>query len=252
MKTRLSIELVARDSIYLDAELYKLSRRYHDFSMVNIPDLLRFPVRSWQGCVQAKHYVNSAIPHLRAIDFDLRQPQELIRYLEDHQLSEVLVVKGDPPEGAESRCFETTSVDLIRFIKARSSSTKVYAAIDPYRSDLAKEVAYAAKKLEAGAEGFFTQPFFSIELMQSYRDALRRLTADAEIFWGVSPVVGAASQNYWQRVNGVDFPEGFEADLAWNKRFACDALNWVRQRDESIYFMPIRIDIEAYFEGVLF
>lgn len=88
--------------------------------------------------------------------------------------------------------------------------------------------------------------------MQSYRDALRRLTADAEIFWGVSPVVGAASQNYWQRVNCVNFPEGFEAHLAWNKRFACDALSWVRQRDESIYFMPIRIDIEAYFEGVLF
>lgn len=252
METRVSIELVARDPAYLDDELHKLACRYDGFAAVNIPDLLRFPVRSWQGCVQAKHYVDTAIPHLRAIDFDLRQPQKLIRYIETHQLTEILVVRGDPPEDGMHRCFDTSSVDLIRCIKSHSPKIKVYAAIDPYRSNLVEEIAYAEEKLTAGADGFFTQPFFSVELMQFYREALRRLSPSVEIFWGVSPVVGAASQSYWQRVNKVEFPKGFVADLAWNKRFACEALDWVRACDESIYFMPIRIDVEAYFEGVLF
>lgn len=252
MKTRVSIELVARDPIYLDGELHKLACRYAGFAAVNIPDLLRFPVRSWQGCVQARHYVDTAIPHLRAIDFDLRHPQKLIRYIKLHQLTEVLVVRGDPPEDGTHQCFDTNSVDLIRYIKSHSPKVRVYSAIDPYRSDLAEEIAYAEEKLTAGADGFFTQPFFSIELMQLYRQALRQLSPSVEVFWGVSPVVGESSRNYWQRVNGVEFPEGFVADLEWNKHFACEALNWVQACGESIYFMPIRIDVEDYFDGVLF
>lgn len=252
MKTRVSIELVARDPIYLDDELHKLACCYDDFAVVNIPDLLRFPVRSWQGCVQARHYVDTAIPHLRAIDFDLRHPQKLTRYIETHQLTEILVVRGDPPESGDHCCFDTCTVDLIRCIKNSNPEVKVYAAIDPYRSSLDQEVAYAKLKLKAGADGFFTQPFFSVDSMELYRDALRHLAPSVEIFWGVSPVVGEGSQNYWQRVNKVVFPEGFVADMAWNKRFACQALSWVQDRDESIYFMPIRIDTMAYFDGLLF
>tara|TARA_B100000809_G_scaffold259235_1_gene303864 strand:- start:1896 stop:2666 length:771 start_codon:yes stop_codon:yes gene_type:complete len=252
LKTRISIELVARDAAYLDADLHQLSRLYEGFDTVNIPDLLRFPVRSWQGCVQARHYVDSAIPHLRAIDFDLSKPFTLIDYVRRHQLNELLVVKGDPPVDGLSKCFNTSSVELIACIKRELPQVKVYAAIDPYRASLHVEVAYAKEKLAAGADGFFTQPFFELGLMDQYAKALRQLSGEAEIFWGVSPVLGQASQNYWQRVNNVSFPAGFMADLGWNQRFACEALKWVKARNESIYFMPIRVDLKSYFTDVLF
>jgi methylenetetrahydrofolate reductase (NADPH) len=252
LKTRISIELVARDAAYLDADLHQLSRLYEGFDTVNIPDLLRFPVRSWQGCVQARHYVNSTIPHLRAIDYDLSKPWALIDYVRRHRLDELLVVKGDPPVDGGSKCFDTSSVEFIACIKRELPQVKVYAAIDPYRASLDVEVAYAKEKLAAGADGFFTQPFFELGLMDQYAKALRQLSGAAEIFWGVSPVLGQASQNYWQRVNKVSFPEGFMADLGWNQRFACEALKWVKARNESIYFMPIRVDLKSYFTGVLF
>jgi methylenetetrahydrofolate reductase (NADPH) len=252
LKTRISIELVARDAAYLDSDLYQLSHLYKGFNTVNIPDLLRFPVRSWQGCAQAKHYVNSAIPHLRAIDFDLSKPLTLIDYIRRHSLDELLVVKGDPPFDGESKYFNTSSVELIAGIKRELPWIKVYAAIDPYRASLDVEVAYAKEKLVAGADGFFTQPFFDLGLMEQYAKALRQLSSEAEIFWGVSPVLGEASQDYWQRVNKVSFPKGFVADLGWNKRFAREAIKWVKSRGENIYFMPIRVDLKSYFTGVLF
>lgn len=252
LKTRISIELVARDAAYLDSDLYQLSHLYKGFNTVNIPDLLRFPVRSWQGCAQAKHYVDSAIPHLRAIDFDLSKPWTLINYVRRHRLNELLVVKGDPPVDGGSGFFDTSSVELIACIKRELPLVKVYAAIDPYRAQLDVEVAYAKEKLAAGADGFFTQPFFDLALMEQYAKALRELSGQVEIFWGVSPVLGEASRSYWQRVNKVSFPEGFMADLDWNQRFARDALKWVKSRSESIYFMPIRVDLKSYFTSVLF
>lgn len=252
MVGRISIELVARDARYLDTELRRLSAQFGEFSMVNIPDLLRFPVRSWQGCVQAKHYVNSAIPHLRAIDFDPAEPFRLIDYIRRHELTELLVVKGDPPEGDDHCCYDTNSIALISQIKAQLPEVKVFAAIDPYRGHIDEEIAYAQAKLDAGASGFFTQPFFDVALMQAYAERLEQLSPEVEIFWGVSPVIGEGSQKYWQRVNKVVFPQGFAADIGWNQAFAREALAWVQSRQDSIYFMPIRVDIDDYFSGVLY
>ncbi len=124
---------------------------------------------------------------------------------------------------------------------------KVYAGIDPYRTGIKTELDYVKRKLDAGAEGFFTQPFFDLRLMEIYRDLL----AGLEVFWGISPVMSVRSKDYWDNLNNAIFPPDFEPTLQWNRDFARQALDFVERTDTNLYFMPIRVDLVKYLEGLL-
>jgi methylenetetrahydrofolate reductase (NADPH) len=71
---QISIELVPRNREDLLLELQQLRHHFPDIDTINIPDLLKFPLRSWEACILAKNHYPHAIPHLRAIDFDLSKP----------------------------------------------------------------------------------------------------------------------------------------------------------------------------------
>jgi predicted CoA-binding protein len=112
--------------------------------------------------------------------------------------------------------------------------------VDPYRKNIREELDYIKRKKDAGADGFFTQPFFDLRLMDIYAELLE----GSEIFWGVSPVTGEKSVNYWETKNNVVFPKDFEPTLAWNIDFAQKALAYTEKTNTNIYFMPIRTDLE--------
>lgn len=246
--THVSIELVPRSPQSIEADLDVIARRLPSVAMVNIPDLLNFELRSWQACELARRRVPRAIPHLRAMDVELgARTAELIRTLQRADLGEVLVVQGDRPQDLHRAVYPTRSVDLIRALKAGMPGCTVYAAIDPYRSSIRAELELADAKREAGADGFFTQPFFDLRLMEVWAELL----AGVPVYWGVSPVLSDRTRRYWQTKNNAFFPARFAPTLDWNRGFAADALAWVRDRGAHIYFMPIRADIGAYLEGIV-
>jgi methylenetetrahydrofolate reductase (NADPH) len=70
-----------------------LHQHFPSVRTVNIPDLLRFPLRSWEACARARAIVPRAIPHLRAMDFDATVPFRLASTLQQAGLNEVLVVR---------------------------------------------------------------------------------------------------------------------------------------------------------------
>ena len=61
----LSIELVPRDRDSLGREMQLIREHFPAVQTINIPDLLKFPLRSWDACSQAKNFFPHAIPHLR-------------------------------------------------------------------------------------------------------------------------------------------------------------------------------------------
>jgi methylenetetrahydrofolate reductase (NADPH) len=246
-RSQISIELVPRSAESLDADLRLLRERFPRISTVNVPDLLRFPVRSWDACQRARRSVERAIAHLRSMDFDLTGPFVLKDLLATRGLSEVLVVRGDTPQALGRRIYPTRPTELIAAIKSQLPGLKVYASFDPYSSTLHAAAALARAKLDAGADGFFTQPFFDLRWM----DVCAEVLAGCEVYWGVSPVLGPQPRRYWEVKNRVVFPAGFEPTLAWNHRFAAASLAWVRERGAHIYFMPIRTDLGTYLEGIL-
>jgi len=244
---KIAIELVPRDHESLQHELQQVREHFPAINIVNIPDLLKFSLRSWNACIQAKNLFPHTIPHLRAIDFDLSKPFPLMETFEKNGIDSVLVIAGDQPQDMSRRVFRTSSVELIRAIKAQMPALKIYAGIDPYRTGIKTELDYVKRKLDAGAAGFFTQPFFDLRLMEIYRD----LMAGIDVFWGISPVMSVRSKDYWDNLNNAIFPPDFEPTLEWNRHFARKALEFSQRTDSSLYFMPIRVDLAEYLGGIL-
>ncbi|MEJ2197343.1 MAG: hypothetical protein P8X54_02065 [Desulfuromonadales bacterium] len=138
--SRLSIELVPRDPESLQQEMQSIREHFPAVETINIPDLLKFPLRSWDACSQAKAFFPHTIPHLRAIDVDLRQPFPLVDAFAQAGIDTVLVIAGDQPQDMSRRVYRTSSIELIRALKAAIPSLKVYAGIDPYRTGLKTEL----------------------------------------------------------------------------------------------------------------
>lgn len=245
--SKISIELVPRDPASLDQEMQRVRHALPAIDTINIPDLLKFDLRSWEACSQAKRYFRHAIPHLRAIDFDLAKPFPLCDRLRTAGIDQVLVIVGDLPRDMSRRVYRTSSIDLIRSLRRQLPELRIYAGIDPYRSGIKDELDYVQRKLDAGADGFFTQPFFDLRLLAIYRDLL----PDLDIYWGVSPVISKRSKDYWDNLNNAIFPPDFQPSLEWNRAFARQALKLCREAGGNIYFMPIRVDPVDYLTGIL-
>lgn len=243
---RISLELVPRDSEGLKAELQLVKSEFPAINTINIPDLTRFELRSWEASSLSKPYYKDCIPHIRSMDFDAEEPFSLIEFLDEHQISEVLIVTGDEPKNGSKQVYPTTCIELVAKLKREHPHLKIYSAIDPYRSSIRSEYEYVQRKLDAGVDGFFTQPFFDLRLMELYSEML----ACADIFWGVSPVVSETSKRYWETRNQVVFPKDFKPTLEWNIEFSKQAMAYTKATNSSIYFMPIKVDLQAYFNGI--
>lgn len=243
---RISIELVPRNVESLLTDLEMVKNNFSQIDTVNIPDLLRFELRSWDGCRYVRGYYKQAIPHIRAIDLDMNRPLPFANILHELKIKEVLVLTGDPPQDMTRKIYPSTSIDLIKKFKTEHPAIKVYTAIDQYRTSMRGELDNVRRKIDAGADGFFTQPFFDLRLMEIYAEQLEGL----EVFWGISPVTSEKSVNYWETKNHLIFPAGFQPTLEWNINFAKRALDFTEELGSHIYFMPIRTEIQTFLSGL--
>ena len=212
---RVSVELVPRDEESLRGELELLKSYHGKINVINIPDLLRLPLRSWEGAGIAQDYFGTVMPHIRAMDVDLDRELSMKEYLREHRITEVLVIEGDPPQDMLHKVYPTQSTDVIRKFHEEMPEVKVYAGIDQYRSSMREELYRVRRKKQAGAAGFFTQPFFDMRYLEVYADMLRGM----EVYWGVSPVMNSRSQSYWERKNNVVFPQDFRPTLEYQEGY---------------------------------
>ena len=243
---RVSVELIPRDLKQLRDELEFLQSYRDRIDVINIPDLLRFETRSWEGAAIAQEYFPASMPHIRAMDVDLEKPLVMQGFMKDHDIREVLVIEGDPPQDMGHETYPTTSTDVIRKFRAEMPDVKVFAGIDQYRGSMRHERRRVQRKVLAGAVGFFTQPFFDMRYLEIYHDMLEGI----EVYWGVSPILSLRSQSYWERKNNVVFPGEFQPTLEWSIDFSKRVMDFAHRTDSSLYLMPIKTNLEEYIKGV--
>jgi len=238
----ISLELVPRTEQYICEQVAFVEKNISQISAINFPDLLRFDIRSWDACRMMAHSSLERIVHLRAIDFDLRQLFPLSNFMKEHHIRKALIIEGDKPQDMRHVIYPTTSLDLIRKLKQEIEGLTVYAAFDPYRNNIRYELEYLQQKLEAGASGFFSQPFFDLRLLEIYSEYLE----GQDVYWGVSPVTGEQLKLYWETRNRAIFPKSFTPTLDWNVRFGQDVMDFCRKKNFNLYLMPIKIDLKNY------
>lgn len=242
---RVSIEIVPTNPEKLFSRVNYIKLNFPQISLLNIPDIPKYcSIRSWEasfGVMNTSAF--NVIPHLRSIDFapnDVSISEEL----QKNNISEILVVSGDPPDNFTEKRYNTTPFDILKCLRGSCPGVKVYAAFDPYRSNMRTEMKYLEQKIRAGFDGYFTQPLFDLNLLRYYDELL----CDQTVFWGLSPVVSDASRSYWEQKNNVVFPRSFDATLDWNIRFGKDFLSYIKLSEQrNCYIMPIRVSLEDYF-----
>lgn len=244
---RVSVELVPRGEAELQADALTVRTVMPAANAFNIPDIMRFPLRSWQACALTRTILPASIPHIRAIDIPPGDELAIGDAVVAAGLSEILVIKGDPPSDLSRRTYPNTSEAIIRRFKRHNPGLRVYAAFDPYRQGFRDEMAEIERKLDAGADGFFTQPLFDLRLLEISAEMLHGHC----VFWGIAPVLGARSQAYWETTNRIVFPSAFVPTLEWNRSFAIAAVKMIRSLEANVYFMPIKVDLAKYLGGLI-
>jgi len=245
---RISVELVPRQKETFIKDLKRVKENFPAVDTINIPDILRYEINSLEGCKLALPFFTHLIPHLRAIAVDKRKPLPFKDFLIGNGIKEVLVVRGEQKSSSYEKANVCSTLELIKKFKQEMPEIKVYAALDPYRTSFEEECEYVYQKIDMGVEGFFTQPFFDLNLVECY---LKKLNS-VKIFWGISPVVSLRSKHYWETKNNVKFPPDFELTLEGNKKFAASLIKLVKERENShVYFMPIKMDVVEYLAGII-
>jgi methylenetetrahydrofolate reductase (NADPH) len=241
----ISFEIVPRSLEAFDEQYAFVQKLDDGIHIINVPDIQRFETRSWELAARIDRSQYRFIPHFRAIDFKV-ESGELYRIIEEYQLDSVLLVTGDPPEGLKRAFYNTDVVDLIRAVHQRFPNLNIYAGFDPHRQGLQDECDYTQRKADAGAMGFFSQPFYDSRMIEIYAEHMRGL----ETYIGISPITSQASMNYWEVKNRVKFPVDFRPDYDWNVKFANNVIASAAASGLNVYFMPIRIDLARYFGGI--
>lgn len=244
---RISVELIPRGKEQITSDAMSVREALPVANAFNVPDLTQLPLRSWEACAITRSILPASIPHIRAIDIAPDKELDIGQAIVDAGLSEVLVIKGDSHHDMSRRIYPNTSESVIHRFKREFPALQVYAAFDPYRLGFRDEMDGVARKLDAGADGFFTQPIFDSRLLELCADMLQGLC----VFWGLAPVIGLRSKAYWEATNRVIFPSTFEPTMEWNHCFANAALCLIRAHGGNVYFMPIRVNLRRYLEGLV-
>lgn len=240
------LELVAHDLKTFPDEIKEILKEFPKIDGINIPDILSLPIRS---DVASKALLKAGvftIAHLRSRDRSIEGTVSLVQELVDLGLKHLLLISGDPIPGEPEVPNSGTVLDQVAALKQAFPDLKVYCGLDPYRSSLKTELNYCAAKLKAGADGFFTQPFFDKNLARVFFDQLACTT----IFLGVSPVLNKNNYNYWETKNNVVFPKGFSTDFELNCQIAKDLMSLAEQYHQHVYFMPILAPVKEYLNSI--
>jgi len=244
--SRIAVELVPRDRDTIISEARNVREFFPVADSINIPDLMRLELRSWdaaQALSQSGLY-SDVIPHIRAIDI---APEGPLPGSDVAGLKEILVVQGDLPADLSRHSYPNSTESIIRRYKREMPHLKVYAAFDPYRRAPYAEREAVLRKVDSGADGFFTQPLFDLRMLGVCMEWLHQFN----VFWGFSPVIGPKSRSYWETTNKVLFPHDFEPTLEANIDFARAAMKLVRQEGGNVYLMPLRVKLERYLPPLL-
>jgi methylenetetrahydrofolate reductase (NADPH) len=233
-------ELVPKDLEELVKEATQICTQFKAIQGINIPDIASLPIRSGEATAKLLENKIEAIPHIVCKDKSVEMVLAEIAKLMNLGLQSVLILSGD-------QTTQRISSNYISKVKGAYPQLKVYAALDPYRQSIKAELDYCEEKIEAGADGFFTQPFFYEELAEIY---LEQLSGKTKVFLGICPVITESALYYWKTKNNSIFPQGFKISMDYNAVLAQKLLALAVEHKQHSYLMPIMVDSIKYLKEI--
>ncbi len=236
------LELVPNDLNNIIEESKWALNTFDDIEGINVPDILRIKNRSYDIVQNLAAEAIPNIPHIRICDFSTNQLIRLCEQLLSKNVTNILLISGDPPPNPLQPIFKHNIVSIIKLISNRFPKLSIYAGHDPYRQSFKAEYEYSKQKIQAGAKGLFTQPIFNEHLS----NMLFQLDLNCQWYIGISPVLSENSYNYWVSRNNVIFPSDFELTIDYNVRIGKKIIQISKDANQNNYIMPIKSNVKDY------
>ncbi len=243
----IALELVPRSLEGILAEAKESLFTYPFVTSINVPEIRKLPIKSFEPSQLLLKSKIPTTPHFRLIDRSEKDLLEKIAILEASGMTQVLLIGGDPPTDIPGFIPSGLStIEAVKAVKREFPQIKIYTGLDPYRNSFREELDYAFRKQDAGSDGFYTQPFFSVGMLELWLEQL----PDAEIWFGIAPIFTEKSKRYWERVNKVVLPPNFRFDVDYNIRLARQLLVTINETRQRGYLMPVANGALEYLKGI--
>lgn len=164
------------------------------------------------------HYGLNVAAHLTCVDATREETLRIARAYAESGVQEIVALRGDAPQGAERFTPHpdgfASSVELIEAL-AETGLFRIrvgaYPESHPDAPDMAANVAWLKRKIEAGASSAITQFFFEAESFFRFRDACEKAGIDAPIIPGILPIISWQGARRFARRCGASVPGWLEA-----------------------------------------
>ena len=159
--------------------------------------------------------------HLTCVDATRAETLEIARTYADAGVTEIVALRGDAPKGAARfTAHEDGFASSVELIEALASTGKftlrvgAYPEAHPDAADMAANVAWLKRKIDAGATSAITQFFFEAETFFRFRDACVAAGIDAPITPGILPVTSWAGAKRFAERCGTTVPQWLDDAFA--------------------------------------
>ena len=136
-----------------------------------------------------------AMAHLTCVGASVAELGSVLDDIAAAGIDNVLALRGDPPRGQaewtphpDGLHYSTQLVDLIRERYPLAIGAACFPEVHPQARDMAHDLSFLKRKVDAGASFLITQLFFDNELYFNFVDEARAVGIDVPILPGIMPI----------------------------------------------------------------
>ena len=169
-----------------------------------------------------KYFGLEVMMHLTCTNMQVSSIKKVLLEAEKNDLSNILALRGDPPEGSSSWEQHEDGfrhgIDLVRYIR-KEFGDLFFLGVGGYpdghqeQNDLDADISFLKKKVEAGADIVVTQLFYDVDKFLFFRDKCIKAGIKVPIIPGIMPIHNYARFLKFTQFCQVSVPDSVTAQL---------------------------------------
>lgn len=159
----------------------------------------------------------NVMPHFTCVCSEKAHVEEYLKEIESLNIKNILALRGDIPEGMESKNFDFHYAnELVEFIKEKTSLSVGVAGYPEGHiecDDFFVDLDNLKRKVNAGADAIFTQMFFDNDKFLNFVQLVRDAGITVPIIPGILPINSYASIERMLTMARVSIPDSLRDKL---------------------------------------
>ena len=182
-----------------------------------------------------KYFGLEVMMHLTCTNMQVSSIKKVLIEAEKNDLSNILALRGDPPEGSSSWEQHEDGfrhgIDLVRYIR-KEFGDHFFLGVGGYpdghqeQSDLDADISFLKEKVEAGADIVVTQLFYDIDKFLFFRDKCIKAGIKVPIIPGIMPIHNYARFLKFTQFCQVSVPDSVTEQLELIKYDDSSVINY--------------------------